>query len=306
VSVELADLRSFAAIVEGGSLTAAARRTRRSLATVSRQLRALEEELGITLARRTTRRLAVTSDGRDLYERAVRILRDVAEAREVGRSGGLLGNLVVSLPVTLGQALLLPRLAQFMREHPRLHLDIRLEDRLADLVVEGVDVVVRAGTPLPDSAALVASRLLDFQRIPVAAPDALGGRAAPREPAEIARIAGLVHSADGVTRDRWILVRGAEEAHVQVPIHLISTAPLVLLEAARGGMGAALLPTWLVADDLRRGRLVQLAPGWASPPVTVWSMYRSTLRGTPAVRAFLEALQSGSPLRMVSRQIRVK
>lgn len=299
--VELADLQTFTAIVEGGSLTAAARRTRQSLSTVSRQLRALEQQLGVTLVRRTTRRLSVTSDGRELYERAVRILRDVEDASALGRAGGLRGSLVVSLPVTLGQALLVPRLARLMREHPRLLLEIRLEDRLADLVLEGVDIAVRAGTAPPDSAALVATRLLEFQRIPVAARGALGGRAVPKQPAEIARIGGLVHSGEGVVRDRWVLVRGGEELHVQVPIRLVSTAPLVLLEAARAGMGTALLPTWLVAEDLRRRRLIQLAPGWGSPPVAVWAIYRTTLRGAPAVRGFLDALRSGGPPRIPSR-----
>jgi DNA-binding transcriptional LysR family regulator len=288
--MDLAGLRTFAAVVDAGSLTRAARLTRQSLASVSRQLRALEDEVGVTLARRTTRRLEITAEGRDLHERALRILREAEAALAVGRAGRLRGAMVVSLPVTLGLALIVPRLGPLLRRHSGLQLEVRLEDRLNDLVLEGIDLVVRAGVAPPDSPDLVATPLRRFERILVAASGALSGRAAPREPGGLARLDGLVQASTSGVVDRWRLQRGEEERVVQVPVRLVSTAPLVLLEAARAGVGVALLPDWLVEEDLRAGRLVRLLPGWASRPVTAWAVYRRALRGSPAVRAFLEAV----------------
>jgi DNA-binding transcriptional LysR family regulator len=293
--MDLTGLRTFAAVVDAGSLTRAARLTRQSLASVSRQLRALEDELGVTLARRTTRRLEITAEGRDLHERAVRILREAEAALAVGQAGRLRGALVVSLPVTLGLALIVPRLGPMLRRHSGLQLEIRLEDRLNDLVLEGIDLVVRAGVAPPDSPDLVATPLRRFERILVAASVALGGRAAPREPGGLARLDGLVQASTSGVVDRWRLHRGEEEQVVQVPVRLVSTAPLVLLEAARAGVGVALLPDWLVEEDLRAGRLLRLLPGWASRPVTAWAVYRQALRGSPAVRAFLEAVAEDGP-----------
>jgi DNA-binding transcriptional LysR family regulator len=294
--MNLEQLAAFVRIVETGSLTAAARATRQSLASVSRHLMALEEDLGVELARRTTRKLVVSGAGLELHQRALRILGDVEAARTTLRAGKLRGSLSISLPVTLGQHLVVPRLGPLLARHPGLSLEVRLEDRLNDLVAEGIDLVVRAGTPLPDSAAFIAAPLLRFRRVLVAAPSfAKAVAKSLRGPAGLSRLDCLVQVGATGPQRRWTLEEqgptGPSRAQtVEVQGRLSSTAPLVLLQAALDGAGVAFLPDWLVAQHLEGRGLSRLLPRWSSGPLTAWAMYRQELRGSPAVRALLEAV----------------
>src|SRR6476469_1159041 len=134
----LDQMATFVRVVEGKSLSAAARAQRLSLPAVSRQLRALEEELGATLVVRSTRRLHVTDAGRAWYEQSLRVLRQVEEARaSVRGTGAVQGTLVVSASLTFGSMIIVPRLAKLAEKHPELTIDLRLEDQLIDLVGEG-------------------------------------------------------------------------------------------------------------------------------------------------------------------------
>jgi DNA-binding transcriptional LysR family regulator len=289
--MDLDQLSTFAQIVESGSLTAAARARRRSLPSVSRQLRALEEDLGVTLIRRTTRRLAITPEGRDLYEHAARILREVQAARDGARAGKLRGSLTVSVPVTLGQWLVVPRLGAFLREHPALTLEVRLEDRFSDLVAEGVDLVVRAGGLVPDSTALIATPLASFTRILVASRAYLTAHGTPRDPQALARHDCLVQANAGSSLDRWRLCHGDVDRTVEARSRFSASAPLVLREAAISGAGIAFLPEWLVSDDLAAGRLRRVLGDWRSAEITAQAIYSSSLRASTAVRAFIEAMR---------------
>src|SRR5687767_11766775 len=141
----LAQMETFVRVVDGKSLSAAARAQRLSLPAVSRQLRALEAELGATLIVRSTRRLHVTDAGRQWYAHCVRILRELEDARAaVGGERGVRGTLLVSASFTFGSVVIVPLLARLAQRHPQLIVDLRLEDHLVDLVAEGVDVAVRA------------------------------------------------------------------------------------------------------------------------------------------------------------------
>nr|WP_276602834.1 LysR family transcriptional regulator [Nannocystis pusilla] len=190
----LSQMATFVRIVEGGSLSAAARRLRLSTPAISRQLRALEEELGATLVLRTTRRLTVTEVGRAYYERCVQILREVEEAQTAARrSDAVEGRLVVAASVTFGGLRVAPTLPALFAAHPRLRVDLRLEDRLTDLVGDGVDVAIRATTLLPQASdALIAVPLSTVPRVAVAAPSYLRRRGEPKEPAALARHDALV------------------------------------------------------------------------------------------------------------------
>jgi DNA-binding transcriptional LysR family regulator len=181
----LAQMQMFVRVVESGRLSAAARDLGLSVPAVSRQLRALEQELETTLIVRSTRHLRVTDAGHIWHSHCTRILRDVAEARRSVAPRGVQGSLVVSASVTFGMHFVLPRLAALQRKHAALELDLRLEDRPVDLVADHVDVVLRAGFPLQESAALIARPLADFRRIAVAAPSYLRARGVPVDPASL-------------------------------------------------------------------------------------------------------------------------
>lgn len=287
----LAQMATFVRVVDGKSLSAAARAQRLSLPAVSRQLRALEEDLGARLVVRSTRQLHLTDAGRAWYEHSVRILREVDEARSaVGNDKSVRGTLVVSASLTFGSVIIVPRLAALSEAHPQLVVDLRLEDRLVDVVGEGVDVAVRAGAPPPDSTAFVAHPTFSMERILVAAPRWLRKHGTPKEPRQLAACACLIQVNPAGSIIRWRLRRKDEEQTVEVRGRVRTNAPIALRDLAVDGAGIAYVPDWLVRDDLAAGRLRRVLPSWASPPITAWAIYRAELRGAPRLRAFLAAL----------------
>lgn len=288
----LDQMATFVKVVETGSLSAAGRARSLSLPAVSRQLAALEADLGVSLVARTTRRLGVTDAGQRWYAHCLRVLREVDDARadvtDQRTAGGLL---IVSASVTLGQRFLLPLVAALTRRHPALTIDLRLEDRVIDLAADAVDVAIRAGLPPPDSGSLVAHRFLSFQRIVVAAPSYLRSRGTPRTPDRLAAHGCLVQISDGAPT--WTLIRdGGAEVRVAVRGPVRSTLPAALHRLAIDGAGIAFLPSWLVGDDVAAGRLRHLLPAWRSPPVHAYALLRTAVRTSPRVRAFLAALDA--------------
>jgi DNA-binding transcriptional LysR family regulator len=291
----LAHLATFVRIVDAGSLSGAARALRLSLPAVSRQLKSLEDELGVTLVMRSTRRLSVTDDGRQWYERAQRVLREIDEARRSrGGAGDVRGTLVVSAPITIASHLVIPRLPAIHRAHPELAIDLRLEDRFVDLVGDGVDVAIRGGAPPPDTTSFVALPVLEFQRWLVASPAYLRRSGCVRDPEELAGHACLPQLGASGPVTRWRFAKGDEERVVDVRGPVRATAPLAIRELALAGMGLALLPEWLVAGDVLANRLKRAAPGWETPRVTTWALYRAELRGSPRIRAFLDAIRGSN------------
>ena len=285
----LAKMATFVRVVEAGSLSAAARQLRLSPAAVSRQVTGIEDELGVSLLARTTRKLAVTPMGRRYYERCLRILRDVDDAQAVGRGGAVDGPLQVTAPVTFGLARVAPHMQSLMRKHPQLRLDLRLEDRLIDLALEGVDVAIRVGMPLPVSTELIAQPLSSFQRVLVAAPRYVKRAGEPRTPEALAKHATLGYSG---ASGGWWLTDGEREVRIQHTPQFRCNALHAIRELAVGGVGLALLPDWLVRAELDRGELKRVLPSWAGETVSVNAIYRLEHRGAPRVKALIEHLRA--------------
>jgi DNA-binding transcriptional LysR family regulator len=285
-AMDLVDqMQTFVRIVDAGSLSSAARGRRLSLAAVSRQLDALERDLGTTLIVRTTRRLQITPAGRRWYQHCQSLLRQLEAARgDVAEDGELRGTLAISAPVTLGTSYVVPRLAALAQAHPRLEIDLRLQDHVIDLVGESVDLAVRGGIVPPDSVSLIAHRLTTFRRAPVASPTYLRRAGTPRHPRELERHDGLVQRGLGPA-PCWHFARGDTAVDVTPRVRLASMTPMVLRDWAIAGVGIALLPEWLVDDRLKR-----LCEGWTTPEIHAWAIHRIELRSAPRIRAAVEAL----------------
>lgn len=290
----LARMATFVRVVEGKSLSAAARAQRLSLPAISRQLRALETELGVSLIVRSTRKLHITDAGRRWYDHSVRVLHEVEEAREAVRDTDTArGTIVVSASLTFGSVFVVPRLRALVEKHPKLAVELRLEDQLVDLVGAGVDIAIRAGALPPDSTSVIAHPLFSMERILVAAPRWLRKNGTPRNVDDLGRHDCLLQVTPAGHAIRWVLRRGAEETTAAVEGPLRTNAPLSLRDLAIEGLGVAYLPDWLVADEIAAGRLRRVLPQWASRPLCAWAIHRAELRGTPRLRAVLDALPSG-------------
>ena len=281
----LDQMATYVDIVDAGSLSAAARRKRLSLAAVSRQLGALENELGAALILRTTRAMKVTDAGRVFYEHATRTLREVEAARaNVRGSLTATGTLRVSAAFTVGIELLLETLPMIAGEHPALSIELRLEDHPSDLLRDGVDVAIRAGIAPPDSTSIVARELARFTRWVVAAPRYLRAHGTPRSVAALATHVAIMQLTNAGSLDTWTL--GDDAVRVQGPLRC--TSPTAIHALALRGHGIALLPDWLVRDDISAGRLKRVLADHPTPLVQLWALHRIELRDAPRVRVFLD------------------
>jgi len=287
-------------VVEAGSLSKAARHLRLSTAAISRQLSALETQLGSQLVVRTTRSVTPTAAGEIYCQRARRILAAVEEAHtalpDVREARGLLR---VSAPVTFGLSRICPVLPLLLQKNPGLQVELRLEDRAVDLVADGIDLAIRLGTvdegdhgPLPLRGPGVALRFGSYGRYTVAAPSYLRGRRIPKAPSALAAHEALLQvTGDGPARV-WRFRRADRQARVVVNGAFCTNVVYALRDAALAGLGVALLPAWLVHEDIAAGRLTRLLPGWSANEVSVVAVYREELRGTARLRALVDGLRT--------------
>lgn len=266
----------FLTVVETGSFTRAAERLGLSKAHVSKQVSALEAALGVRLLHRTTRRVAPTDAGRlylDYARQARERLGEGERAVSAVRTE-VDGLLRITGPTSFGDGFLVQLLAEFRALHPRVGFDVDLSIGQRDLIGDGYDFAIRMTRTLDPS--LVARTLGVVRERIVASPEFLA-RHAPdgiSEPMQLARLEALRnnHFRD---EGQWLLQRGNER--VDVPVHgtLAINAYIAMRRAAVQGLGITKLPRYLVEEELRNGRLVELLPDWQLPPMPVSLVYPS-------------------------------
>jgi DNA-binding transcriptional LysR family regulator len=253
------EYEGFSHVAASGSFTTAAAELGITASAVSKQVRALEERLGVRLLQRTTRRVSLTAEGRGFYERLRNVLSDAVEAeQEVTQlHAELRGPLRIGAPMDFGRAHLAATLAEFAAAHPQLSLDVEFSDRFVDLVEEGFDLVVRIGD-LADSS-LIARRLAPCRRVLCASPDYLAEHGTPRSPRDLADHAKIAYAYD--TERSWQFRGERGHERIAVPIRHRTNNGHMLCALVREGLGIALIPTFLIADDLRERRLEAVLTG---------------------------------------------
>jgi len=266
------EMASFVAVVEAGSFVGAADALGLSKAAVSRQVGDLEKRLGARLLHRTTRRLSLTDDGQRFYTRSKELLAaiDEAESEIASHSGEPAGLLRINAPLTFGVKHLAPLWGRFIERYPKVSLDIDLADRVVDLVEEGYDLAVRI-TNLPNSQ-LVSRRLASSRMVLCASPDYLARHGAPAHPRELSAHRVISYSYWS-TRDEWSFSGPEGEVRVRTHPRLHANNGDTCRAAALDHQGIILQPDFLVGDDLRRGGLVELLPGYASLTVGIHAVY---------------------------------
>ena len=257
-------MRLFCQIVDAGGLAKAAKVLGVSPATVTQSLAKLERLYGTRLLERTTRRTATTEAGMILYERAQRLLEEMAstEAAVSGAVSAPRGHLRITLPLGVALTFIYPRLREFAARYPDISLDLQINDQIVDLVAGNYDLGLRAGV-LTD-ADVVASPLLRYQRITCASPAYLQQHGIPTHPDELSRHACLTyrHDALPVVWHYWI---GGQKKAIGVHAPYASNESHALLAMARQGLGIIRQPDWLVSTDLREGHLVTVLDDFAAP-----------------------------------------
>lgn len=282
----LDELAVFLAILEAGSLTAAAKRLSRSGPAVTRALNGLEERLGVRLIERTTRNLSPTDAGRRLAEQARRLLADYDEAVvATGSDQPLRGRLRVTAPVMFGRKHVTPLVIAFMRAFPDIRVELVLADGNLDLIDADLDVAIRIG-PLADSA-MIARRVGQVTRLLVASPAYLAAHGAPDSPEDLTRHA-IVFNTPRPRPPEWRFVVDGRERVVRLTPHLIVSHVESALLAVRDGMGLTRPLSYQAADDLASGALVRVMPHTEPPPIPVHVVVPSARLMPGRVRAFVD------------------
>ena len=284
-------LAIFAAIIQAGSISAAAAKLGCGKSVVSRQLAKLEEELGARLIQRSTRHLALTEIGQLVLQQARQIehaLENIGQITDHYQQQ-VRGTLRVSAAVS-AQRVLVPLLAEFTLQYPQVKIVLQLDDRLVDLIAEQVDVAIRTSA-LVDSS-LVARKLADNASIIVAAPSYLARAGTPRTPQELRGHACLLYVNGGHVYDQWTFVGddGVYAVQVDGPLHINDGGSLVM--AAMAGAGVVRVQRTLLGPELARGELVQLLADYPLPPSpTSYAIYPAREFLPLKTAAFIDFLQ---------------
>src|SRR5216684_6129642 len=251
------DFQAFVAIVEKGSLTAAAKQLGRSLQSVSRSLAALEREVGVELVRRTTRRSTPTDAGLAFHRRLTAALGEIEAAKleTSNRRAEATGLLRIAGSTVFASVYIVPTLLAFLKDHPKVEAELDLSNRYVDLVGESYDLAIRIGD-LPDSA-LTARRLANSRRVVFAAPSYFSAHGRPRRPEELAHHQCIVRTAARDSNVWPFRIDGRTKA-VRVAGRFRTNGAVAANEAAVQGLGIARAPLWEVRPLLDRGA-VELA-----------------------------------------------
>ena len=296
----LTAMQTFVRVVESGSFSAVARETSTTQSGVSKQVAALERQLGAQLLSRTTRSLALTEAGERYFAQARRLVAEIAEAESELRQGEqqLNGWLRVAASVGYGRLKLMPLVKTFLAAHPNVKIDLKLNDGFIDLVEGGIDVAIRIGE-LADSS-LVASRIGTTKRILIASRAYLRslpkGLKVPREPQDLLQHNCIVYS-ELATQNAWTFTAGphaSAENGSQVTIlsqgNLQTNSSEVIRASVLSGMGIGYSPTWLFEDVIESGDLQILLPDWHTPALPIHFVSPPQRRQSAKVQAFVRHL----------------
>lgn len=289
--VNLNRLVVFAAVVEAGSLTAAAQRLGLAKTMVSTHMQRLEAELGTALIVRTTRRLNLTDAGRTLYETSREFLRAAAEALAAiaATSGPLRGSLRVGAPIDYGALVVAPALVALRREHPALDVELICGDQYVDLVAERIDVAIRLGN-LKDSSHR-AVRLGEYKRWLVASPEFIGMWGMPASPEALSALTHVGLSTLPHPHTLALQRADGEKRRVRCDDVFSTNTATACRAATLAGGGFGLLTEFAAGEDVAAGRLVRLLPEWASEPAGIQAVFPSASHTSPKVAALIGVLK---------------
>jgi len=285
-------IKTFIKVVESGSFSAAAR-DESSVSTIARQVKSLEDELGVRLLNRSTRRLALTDTGRRFYERVSTIARDLKQAKSEVSSleEEAKGLLRVSLRVSAGTTVVVPALPKLLAQYPELELDISLTDERRDLIANNIDVAMWLGD-LPNSQ-IVARRLSRTRRIVCGAPAYFKRHGVPRVPDDLRDHKCLLFAAPSYG-NLWSFTRGGTVEAVEVRGGVKSDNGLVLLSAALADLGVVIAHAWMVRDLVADGRLTQVLSEYTVNPrsgdADLYAVFPSSRGLSRKVRVFVDFL----------------
>jgi len=283
-------LQVFRHVAELNGFAEAGRRLGLSPAAVSKNIAELEAHVGARLINRTTRRMALTEEGRIYLEHVVRGLDAISEADEAlsplrTEPSGILR---VSAPMTVTLTRLSAAVPRFLSQYPQITLDLHLDDRRVDLIREGFDLAIRGSDRLEDSN-LIARKLTVMPHVLCAAPSYFEAHGRPKTPSDLRSHECVRFSLSGHA-DMWEFKKDGHTERFPVNARYSVTSSLAVRDALREGFGLSLMPYPYVENDLRQGRLQSALEDWSTVETTLYAIYPSRQHLAPKIQAFLAFL----------------
>lgn len=294
----LDDLYYYAMVVRHGGFAAAGRALGVPKSRLSRHVNALEEQLGVRLLQRSTRRFVVTDTGQQLFRHCEAMLAEAEAALEVVETARSepRGRIRVACPVAIAENMLAPVLPRFLDQYPQVRVDLVVSNRRVDLLGEGFDAALRVRTTPSGEDGVVMRSFAELCELLVASPAYLAMAGAPQVPQDLARHQILAFDAERERHVWQLLGADGQEARVELQPRLCCHSFPVLLQSALAGQGIALLPESTVRVALARGELLPVLPGWSLPQGVFHVVFPHRRGLLPAVRAFIDFLAGSMPL----------
>jgi DNA-binding transcriptional LysR family regulator len=291
----LTAIEIFIRAVDTGSFSATARHYNIGQPAVSKAVAQLEEWLGVKLLLRTTRAQTPTEAGANFYQHAKRAVEHAEEGVMAARgtASGLSGKLRVSAAVCFARLHIVPRLHEFLDEHPELELELVLDDRNVDLVEEGIDLALRMGN-LSDSN-MTARKIAQARRRVIATPAYFARHGTPKVPADLLAHKTLIYTRDG-GGENWNFHQDSAEVSVKLQGRLKITATEGLRAAVFAELGLAVVSEWAFTPELRSGAVISVMDDWQLPTLNLSVVYPTgRLASTKARKftAFVERCMEG-------------
>ena len=286
----LTKIRGFIEVVEAGGFSAAARKTHKSKALLSKHVHELEDELGAVLLNRTTRQLSLTEAGHAYYLRALEIIKELDDLNDtITRSNKTThGRIKIGTSRTFADAPIGQSLIDFLSTYKDIHLDISLDDRFVDMVNEGFDLAIRI-TDMQDSS-LIQRKLMDIHSVIVASPELMKATNVPKLPRDLKTLPCLVDR-NSLNSDHWVFKdKEGSTFSVAVSGRMAVNGPVIIKRAAIAGIGFAKIPRFIAEDELRDGLIKTVLDDFIPDGAGLYVVYPQKRYLPAKVRMFIDYL----------------
>lgn len=279
-------INEFVAVAETGSFTRAANRLGSSVAHISRQVKAREQRMGVSLLQRTTRKVTLTEEGRVYHQHCRQILDALtaADSELANLQHTPTGHLRLTAPVSFGEKYLAPLISEFAQRYPSLNIDLQLSNQRLDLIDESIDLAVRIG--LLEDEQLIPRKLAERQPMVCAAPEYLARHGQPHTPNELAH-----HNCLLGTLDYWRFSINGRAQNLPVSGSLRCNNGPALRNAACQGLGLVQLPDYYLQRELDSGKLIEVLSAYAPAKEGIWALYPANRRLSPKVQLLVDYLE---------------
>ena len=292
-TISAVELEAFVAVVRAGSFTSAADLLDTRKSHLSRVITRFEARLGARLLQRTTRSLALTEIGREVFERATAILAQMDETVRAVRKTqeAPIGTLRLTCGVEFGLLAVVDWIRAYLMRHSEVRVEADFTNRVVDIVHEGFDLAIRVG--MLDDSTLAARKLGSVSYGLFATPSYLRSHGIPKSPSDLKAHSLVLSTQTRNTRSSWSLRRKGERQAIALEPRLLVNTHLAVREAVLGGLGVGLFPTFQGQSFVDRGLLTPVLVGWGSDPTPVHAVFPSSRFLTPSVRAFVDEAVEG-------------